>query len=219
VTARDPAAGSRLRFGILAGSAAVFAAGAIEPKYPSDWLLEHLVTFAAVAAVAAAWRRFVFSNLSLALVALLLALHTYGAHYTYSETPLGDWLRDRFGLARNPYDRVVHFAFGLLATYPWREICLRELHLHRLGSWRIPVLASTTVSASYELVESWAARIVAPELGTAFLGTQGDEWDAQKDMAAALAGSLLCLAGVALFRALTGCEPWRALAGPPREGR
>ncbi len=194
---------------ILAASACVVVAGAIEPKYPSDWLLENVLVFATAIALAASWRRFVFSDVSLALLALFLALHTYGAHYTYSETPLGDRWRDAFGLARNPYDRFVHFACGLLATYPWREVAMRVLHVRGSGAWLLPLLASLAVSAGYELVESWVARLVAPELGTAFLGTQGDPWDAQKDMGAALAGTLLCLALVALFRRVTGHEPWR----------
>jgi putative membrane protein len=198
-----------VRRGILAACGAVFALGAIRPLYPSDWLLENGLLFVAVAVLAASWRRFVFSNLSLALLGVFLALHTYGAHYTYSETPLGDWLRDELGLARNPYDRLVHFAFGLLFTYPWREIVLRVWHVHGAGAYVIPGLASMTVSASYELVESWTARIVAPELGTAFLGTQGDPWDAQKDMGMALGGTLLCLVLVAAYRTRTGREPWR----------
>jgi putative membrane protein len=195
---------------IVTAAALVFAAGAIGPKYPHDWLLENSLAFVGAAALAAAWRRFRFSDLSLLLLLVFFALHTYGAHYTYSETPLGDRARDAFGLARNPYDRFVHFAFGLLLTYPWREICLRMLHLHGAAGWVVPLLASTTLSAGYELVESWVARAVAPELGTAFLGTQGDEWDAQKDMGLALAGALLALALTALYRRRTGREPWRS---------
>lgn len=194
---------------ILLAAALVFLAGAIHPKYPADWLLENLLVFAGAAALALAWRRFRFSDVSLLLLLVFLALHTYGAHYTYSETPAGDWMRDRFGLARNPWDRLVHFAFGLLVTYPWREIALRVLHLHGLAGWIVPLLASTTTSAGYELVESWVARAVAPELGTAFLGTQGDAWDAQKDMGAALLGALLALALTALYRRRTGRDPWR----------
>lgn len=206
---------TRLRRWIVAASGAVFVAGAIGPRYPSDWMLENILVVAVAVALAASWRRFVLSDVSLALITLFLALHTYGAHYTYSETPLGDYWRDTFALARNPYDRVVHFAFGLLITYPWRELAMRVLHLRRAGAWLLPVVTSLAVSAGYELVESWVARLVAPELGTAFLGTQGDTWDAQKDMGAALAGTLLCLSLVALVRWRTGHEPWRRVR--PRE--
>ncbi len=181
------------------------------------------MVFAAAAGVAAAWRRFVFSDLSLALLATFGALHAYGAHYTYSETPFGDWLRDAFGLERNPYDRIVHFAFGLLLTYPLRELALRVLHARGAWPWLLPLAWALSLSASYELVESWAARLVAPELGTAFLGTQGDEWDAQKDMGAALGGALCALAATAGARRALRREPWRGVrprrASPAPRGR
>lgn len=194
---------------IVAAYAVVLVGSRIGARYPSDWWLENLVVFAAALALAVAWRRFVFSDLSLVLLAVFGSLHAYGAHYTYSETPLGDALRTAFDLSRNPYDRVVHFAFGLLCTYPLRELGLRTLHLRGPWSWLVPLAATLSLSASYELVESWAARIVAPDLGTAFLGTQGDPWDAQKDMSAALAGALLALAVTAWVRRIRGREPWR----------
>jgi len=201
---------SRTRWGIVAAYAAVVVASGVGARYPADWWLENGVVFAAAAGVALAWRRFVFSNLSLALLALFRAVHAYGAHYTYSETPFGDVLREAFGLARNPYDRLVHFAFGLLLTYPLRELALRGLHARGAWAWLLPLLGALSISAGYELVESWAARIAAPELGTAFLGTQGDEWDAQKDMGMALAGALCALAVTALARWRLGREPWLA---------
>jgi putative membrane protein len=187
------------RAGIVLACAAVVVGSRIGARYPDDWWLENLVVFAAGAGVALAWwRGFVFSDRSLALLALLAALHAYGAHYTYSETPLGFALRDALGLARNPYDRVVHFAFGLLLAPPLREVALRAVRARGAWSYVLPLLAALAISASYELVESWAARLVAPQLGTAFLGTQGDEWDAQKDMSAALAGATLSLGAIAL---------------------
>ena len=199
----------------MATYAAVVVASGVGARYPADWWLENLVVFAAAGGVALAWRRFVFSNPSLALLAVFGALHAYGAHYTYSETPFGDALREAFGLDRNPYDRLVHFAFGLLVTYPLRELALRVLHVRGAWSWLLPLAGALAISAGYELVESWAARLAAPELGTAFLGTQGDEWDAQKDMAAALSGALCALAATAGARRALGREPWRLGAAPP----
>jgi putative membrane protein len=187
--------------------AAVVVASALGARYPADWWLENLVVFAAAAGVALAWRRgFVFSDRSLALLALFGALHAYGAHYTYSETPLGNALRDAFGLARNPYDRLVHFAFGLLLVTPLRELALRAVGARGVWSFLVPLAGALALSASYELTESWAARLAAPELGTAFLGTQGDEWDAQKDMSAALAGALLALGATALAGSAPGAR-------------
>jgi putative membrane protein len=211
-----------VRRGIVAAYAAVVVASAVGARYPADWWLENGPVFAAAAGLALAWRRFVFSNPSLALLALFGTLHAYGAHYTYSETPFGDALKQAFGLARNPYDRLVHFSFGLLLTYPLRELALRVLHARGPWPWLLPVLWALSISASYELVESWAARIAAPELGTAFLGTQGDEWDAQKDMGMALAGSLVALGATALARRGLGREPWlacgRTAASAPNPG-
>jgi len=198
----------------LAGAyVGVWVATAISPHDRGDWLLENLVVFAAAAALVATHRAFAFSNFSYALVAVFLALHAVGAHYTYSLTPFGDWLAAAFGLPRNPYDRLVHFAFGLLLAYPLHELARRVLHVHGGWSFALPALAILSLSSSYEIVESWAARIVDPELGQAFLGTQGDEWDAQKDMTLALVGAGIALAATALYRARTGREPWLLLRG------
>ncbi len=170
--------------------------------------------FATAAGLAAGHRRLVLSNFSYALVFVFMTLHAVGAHYTYSLTPPGFWIRDAFGLDRNHYDRIVHFAFGLLLTYPLRELARRVLHVHGFWSYGIPLVAVLSLSSGYEILESWAARIVDPELGTAFVGTQGDEWDAQKDMSLALLGAVLCMAATAAYRARTGREPWGLLATP-----
>jgi putative membrane protein len=188
---------------------------AIEPHDRGDWLLENLVVFAAAAALLATRPFFVFSNFSYLLIAIFLALHAVGAHYTYSLTPFGDWLAASFGLPRNPYDRLVHFAFGLLLAYPLHELMRRVLHVHGRWSYGLAALAILSLSSFYEIVESWAARIVDPELGQAFLGTQGDEWDAQKDMTLALVGAAIALAASAFYRARSGHEPWLWLRRDP----
>ncbi len=106
---------------------------AIRPLYPRDWLLENLLVFIYSALLLATYRRFAFSNLSYALFTVFLSLHLVGAHYTYAEVPLGLWMRDALELSRNHYDRLVHFSFGLLIAYPFREILLRAAGLRR--SW------------------------------------------------------------------------------------
>ena len=201
---------------LVAAWTALWIALAIAPTYRSDWLLENLLVFAFVAALVATHRRFSFSNFSWLLIALFLALHIVGAHSTYSEAPIGFWLRDAFGWSRNHYDRLVHFSFGLLLTYPMREIALRTLRPRPLWSWLLPFLAALSASCAYELIEAWVAWIVSPELGTAYLGTQGDEWDAQRDMTCAFAGALVALLATAVHRRATGDEPWTLLA--PRGG-
>jgi putative membrane protein len=166
---------------------------AIGPLYPRDWLLENLLVFFYGALLVATYRRFAFSNRSYALFTVFLSLHLVGAHYTYSEVPLGFWAQDALGASRNHYDRLVHFAFGLLIAEPFREL-LRRAAGARPG-WA-EVLAVVTVagfSGFYESLEAITAIIVSPELGDAYLGTQGDPWDAQKDGALALAGAAIAM--------------------------
>jgi putative membrane protein len=211
--AHDPRIGrpfreNRFLQAVAACYGVVFAWSAIAPKYRADWLLEMSLAFVFIAVLIVTHRRFVFSNLSYALIAAFLSLHTYGAHYTYSESVFGDWLEDAFALSRNHYDRIVHFGFGALLVYPMRELARRVLHLRGGWSYAVPWLTALALSAGYEIVEGWTARLISPELGTAFLGTQGDEWDAQKDMSLANTGSLLTLALVALYQRRTGREPW-----------
>lgn len=166
---------------------------AIKPLYPRDWLLENLLVFFYAALLIITYRRFRFSNLSYALFTLFLSLHLLGAHYTYSETPFGFWLQDWFGFARNHYDRIVHFCFGLLIAYPFREILLRQTGVKREWSYFLAVTLVLAFSAFYEVIEGLAATIFSPELGAAYLGTQGDEWDAQKDSAMAFAGAIIAM--------------------------
>jgi putative membrane protein len=198
---------------LVAAYLAVWGAMAIAPHDRSDWLLENLLVFAAVAALVATHRLFVFSNFSSLLVAIFLSLHAVGAHYTYSLTPFGDSLAALLDLSRNPYDRLVHLAFGILLAYPLHELARRALHLRGGWSYAVPIFAMLSLSSGYEIAESWAARIVDPSLGQAFVGAQGDEWDAQKDMTLALAGGCLALAATALYRRRTGREPWSILRG------
>jgi hypothetical protein len=134
---------------IAAAYAAVVVASGIGARYPADWWLENLVVFAAAGGVALAWRRgFVFSESSFVLLALFGALHAYGAHHTYSETPLGNALRDSLGLARNPYDRIVHFAFGLLLAAPLRELALRAVGARGAWSYAVPLAGALCLLAS-----------------------------------------------------------------------
>ena len=174
----------------------LWAITAINPLYPRDWLLENLLVFISVGALIASYRRFQFSDLSYGMFVVFLSLHLVGAHYTYAETPFGFWLQDWFGWERNHYDRIVHFGFGLLLAYPIREVLLRRSGCNRAWSFFLTVNIIVALSAVYEIIESIAAVLVSPELGAAYLGTQGDEWDAQKDAGLALAGAILAMIAV-----------------------
>jgi putative membrane protein len=169
---------------------------AIAPLDRQDWLIENLLALLAVTALVSTYRRFQFSPLSYLLITAFLSLHAIGAHYTYAEVPFGFWLQQVFGLSRNPFDRLVHFSYGLLLAYPLREILIRLAGVASFWSYYLPVSGMLAQSGLFEVAEAIVAQIVSPELGVAYLGTQGDEWDAQKDMIAALSGSLLCMAVV-----------------------
>lgn len=167
---------------------------AIEPVNRRDWFLENLLAITGVVLLVLSYRRFRFSRLSYCLIALFLTLHAIGAHYTYAEVPVGYWLKDVLALDRNPFDRFVHFAFGGLLAYPVRELLVRRARVEGAWSYYLPISAILAQSSLFEVIEAVVAVIVSPELGNLYLGTQGDEWDAQKDMAAALAGALLAMA-------------------------
>ena len=184
-----PVKKNRLLQGLLLWLVMLWMVTAINPLYPRDWLLENLLVFFYGGLLVLTYHRFAFSNLAYFLFTIFLSLHMIGAHYTYSETPLGFWMQDWFGFTRNHYDRIVHFSFGLLIVYPFREILLRKSGINRQWSYFIAVCCILAFSAFYELLEAITAMIVSPELGSAFLGTQGDEWDAQKDSLFALSGA------------------------------
>jgi putative membrane protein len=166
---------------------------AIEPLYPRDWLLENLLVFLFGVLLVVSYRWFRFSNLCYFLFTVFLSLHLLGAHYTYAETPIGYWLQDLFDSERNHYDRIVHFSFGLLLAYPMRDVLLRRAGVAGSWSYFLSVNCVMAFSACYEVLEAITAMLVSPELGSAYLGTQGDEWDAQKDAFLALIGAVLAM--------------------------
>lgn len=179
--------------GMLAWLILLWTITAIKPLYPRDWLLENLLVFLYGFLLVVTFRRFAFSNLSYGLFTVFLSLHLIGAHYTYAETPFGFWLQDLFHLQRNHYDRLVHFSFGLLIACPFRELLLRAARVRVSWSCVLAVIVVLAFSNFYEIIEAVVAEIVSPELGAAYLGTQGDEWDAQKDSLMAFIGAVLAM--------------------------
>ncbi len=120
-----------------------------------------------------------------------MLFHITGAHYTFSEVPFGEKISSWFGWERNHYDRIVHFLFGALLTFPMYEIILQKISASWKWIFLITFSLIFTLGGIYELLEWLTAIIVSPELGSAYLGTQGDEWDAQKDLGLKLLGSLV----------------------------
>jgi hypothetical protein len=128
-------------------------------------------------------QRFLFS------IALFLTLHAIGVRYTYAEVPFGSWLQRALSLDRNHFDRIVHFCFGFLLTYPLEDWFRLFAHVRGWLRYYLPIITILGLSGLWEIVESWFAQLMNPDLGLVFLGSQGDQWDAQKDMSAALYGS------------------------------
>lgn len=156
-----------------------------------NWMLENTLTFVFVIFLITTIKKYQFSDLSYLLICIYLCLHVYGAKYTYAENPLGYWLKGLFHLTRNHYDRIVHFSFGFLLAYPMRELFLKWLQYPKTVSWILPIEITLSISAFYELIEWAVADIFFKEQGVAYLGTQGDVWDAQKDIFLAFSGAIL----------------------------
>jgi len=184
-----------------------FAAWAIHPKNLQDFVLEHLLTVGLAAFLLTTRRAFRLTNLSYSLIFVFMCLHVVGAHYTYAEVPYEEWvatvgrltghpdfrLGSALGWPRNQFDRLVHFSFGLLMAYPVREIFVRIARVRGFWSYYLPLDVTISFSAAYELIEWGVAILFGGETATTYLGTQGDVWDAQKDMALASLGGLIAM--------------------------
>jgi putative membrane protein len=194
---------SRYRwFAILAIAFGIwFALLAINPVSRSTWLLENVLVFAFVAGLALTHRSFPFSRVSYTLIFAFLCLHEVGCHFTYSEVPYDEWferltgatLNARMGWERNHFDRAIHLAYGLLLTYPIREIFLRVAQVRGFWGYFLPLDVAMSTSLMYELIEWGASVVFGGDLGQSYLGTQGDVWDAHKDMALAALGALVAM--------------------------
>lgn len=184
--------------------AVIWALLAIDPVYRQDWALENALVLIAVPLLARFGPGLRFSNATYTCLFLFFSLHLVGAHYTYSEVPYMNWyetLSSRsfagdFGTGRNHFDRLVHFLYGLLMARPSIELLAARAPPSGFWRWLLPVLFLTSHSVIYELIEWGAALLFGGDLGVAYLGTQGDIWDSQKDMALASFGAML---GVSLW--------------------
>lgn len=191
---------------LLAAFGLFWLALAIRPHDRVVWLTENAITVASVVALAATHPYWPISNFSYSLVFVFLILHTIGGHYTYVRVPYDEVVQARFGLAlserlgwkRNHYDRLVHLAYGLLIAYPTYE--LLERYAEPAGAWSYflsPALIMAT-SMAFEVVEWWAAELLGGGVGSDYVGSQGDEWDAQKDMALATGGAIITMVVTAI---------------------
>jgi len=166
-----------------------------------DWVLENVLVLVALVILVTTRKKFPLSRISYCLIFIFLALHELGSHYTYAEVPYDRWsialtgqsFNEMVGWQRNNFDRMVHFSYGLLLAYPMREIYLRIADAEGFWGYFLPLDFTMSTSMIYELIEWAAAEIFGGDLGVAYLGTQGDVWDAQKDMALASLGALIAM--------------------------
>lgn len=165
-----------------------------------NWLLENTLVFIFIFFLIFTYKKYIFSDLSYLLICVYLCLHVYGSKYTYAENPFGYWLKDELNLSRNHYDRIVHFSFGFLLAYPMREMFLKWLNFPKWVAWTLPLEITLSISAFYELIEWAVADVFFKAQGDAYLGTQGDIWDAQKDIFLAFTGAILATTIVSLVK-------------------
>lgn len=190
---RARASSPGLEVALLAAVALVFAWSGWHPKDRLTWLLEVAPVLVAVPILVGTRRRFPLTPLAYVLIAVHACILMVGGRYTYAEVPLFDWIRDALRAARNDYDRLGHFAQGFVPAIVAREVLLRKTPLRR-GGWLafLVVCVCMAISATYELVE-WTSAEVGGAQSDAFLGTQGDPWDTQKDMLMAGIGAVAAL--------------------------
>ena len=179
---------------------------AISPVDRADWALENALVAVFVVVIAVSYKHLPLSKISYSLIFVFMCLHEIGAHYTYAQVPYNAWfeavfgttLNDLLGWERNHFDRLVHFLYGLLLAYPVREIFLRVANVRGFWGYFLPLDLTMSTSMMFELFEWAAAELIGGELGMAYLGTQGDVWDAHKDMALASLGALTAMTVTAL---------------------
>lgn len=189
----------------------VWVWAAINPVYPHDWLLENYLVFIFVPLIFILGKYFKLSNASYTLITIFMIVHVIGSHYTYAEVPFGYTLQDWLRSSRNMYDRLVHFGFGFLIAYPVREVFMRLSITKGFWSYYFPLELIAAGSAIYEVIEWIAAHTVDPAAGIAFLGTQGDIWDAQKDILLAIIGAFLAMLIIFLINWAFNKEHWKEI--------
>ncbi len=200
---------SHSRYAMILGCcfAVIFILLAIAPYDRHDWLLENALAFVFILFLATTFKRFPFSRISYSLIFLFLCLHEVGAHYTYAAVPYDTWfttylgfsLNDLLGWERNNFDRLVHFSYGLLLAYPIREMFHRVVDVKGFWGYFLPLDVTMSTSMLFELIEWAAVLLVGGDLGVAYLGTQGDIWDAHKDMGLATIGAVIAMTVTALI--------------------
>lgn len=166
-----------------------------------DWIIENLLVMICLSLLffSRKWHR--FSDLSYFCIFLFVLLHLYGAFYAYTQNALGEWLQNSFQLLRNPYDRIVHLSFGLFMAYPFRELLLNKFKVSSPAGWLLPIEIAFSFGALFELIEWGVSEVTTKETGETYVATQGDVWDAHKDiLLAAIGAAITMLVTYILYR-------------------
>ena len=205
---------TRTNSALLIALAAVFVWSAIRPHDYFTWILETFPAIIGFVILIATYRRFPLTPLAYTLLMVHAAILMIGGHYTYAEVPLGFWMRGILHTARNDYDRIGHFAQGFVPAIIGREILIRRSVVKSRGwLYFIVVAICLAISAAYELLE-WRVSVASGSSADAFLGTQGDPWDTQEDMATALVAAMIAPLTLARIhdRQIQNLSPSSALA-------
>lgn len=191
---------------LLAVYAVIWLALAIDPVFRHDWLLENVLVFVSVPLLILTAKRLRFTDFTYTCLFLFFVLHAVGSHYTYALVPYDEWFRsltggslnEWLGFQRNHFDRLVHFLYGLLITPAAVELFAHYGRYPRVWAVLFPTFFMCAHAGLYEIIEWGAAIWFGGDLGQAYLGTQGDIWDGQKDMALAFAGTAIVMTAYAL---------------------
>ncbi len=184
----------------------IWAALAIDPVYRDDWLLENILVVVLVPALILTAKRLRFTDFTYTCLFLFFVLHAIGSHYTYALVPYDEWfqsltggtLNELLGFERNHFDRLVHFLYGILVTPAVIELFAHYGRYPAVWAVLFPTFFIWAHAGLYEVVEWGAATWFGGDLGMAYLGTQGDIWDAHKDMALAFAGTAIVMVAYAV---------------------
>ncbi len=165
-----------------------------------NWFVENLLVFIFIAFFI--WQhQFAkqLSTFSFACLFFFVMMHISGSQFAYTHHPIGEWMKTLFGLQRNMYDRIVHFSFGLLIAVPLKEFIIQKTTINSKLAFTLSMLWICTMAMVFELIEWIVGGVIFPDTGTDYVGTQGDVWDPQKDMALAIVGAFIILHVHAFF--------------------
>jgi putative membrane protein len=171
----------------------------INPVKPKMFIIESILLIILVLLLVLTYKKFKFKNFTYTILFIFAILQIIGGHYTYSNVPF-DWFTNFFNFERNHYDRVIHFLFGLIFSIAYRELYIKTTGDKGFWSYLIPIEMAFATGSIYEIIEWMYAIVAEPANAEAYLGLQGDVWDAHKDMFLAGIGSIISMSSIFLFK-------------------